>query len=149
VDGIGVQCDVVKIETHGSHVLLAQHALSHHIHHINNMSQHCNYSLASGEPSVLLCCWLGSRKGIRPVKKLEWWGTGMVICVERDANMHMAQLMPMSLASVKSRMVLPFWYRLTGVIPEKGPLNGCVFWGAWGRWSRHVTLPRKTLVSSP
>ena len=29
----------------------------------------------------------------------------------------------LSLASVKSRMVLPFWYRLTRVVPEKGPLN--------------------------
>ena len=33
---------------------------------------------------------------------------------------------PLSLASVKSRLVLPFWYRLTRVVPEKGPLNGCV-----------------------
>ena len=32
----------------------------------------------------------------------------------------------LSLASVKSRLVLPFWYRLTRVVPEKGPLNGCV-----------------------
>ena len=32
----------------------------------------------------------------------------------------------MSLASVKSRLVIPFWYRLTWVVPEKGPLNGCV-----------------------
>jgi len=31
----------------------------------------------------------------------------------------------LSLASVKSRLVLPFWYRLTQVFPEKGPLNGC------------------------
>jgi len=23
-------------------------------------------------------------------------------------------------------MVLPFWYRLTRVVPKKGPLNGCV-----------------------
>ena len=30
------------------------------------------------------------------------------------------------LASVKSRLVLPFWYRLTWVVPDKGPLNGCV-----------------------
>jgi len=29
-------------------------------------------------------------------------------------------------ASVKSRLVLPFWYRLTWVVPEKGSLNGCV-----------------------
>ena len=32
----------------------------------------------------------------------------------------------LSLASVKSRLVLPFWYRLTRVVPEKGPLNKCV-----------------------
>ena len=32
----------------------------------------------------------------------------------------------LSLASVKSRLVLPFWYRLTRVVLDKGPLNGCV-----------------------
>jgi len=32
----------------------------------------------------------------------------------------------LSLASQKSRLVLPFWYRLTRVVPEKEPLNGCV-----------------------
>jgi len=33
------------------------------------------------------------RKGIRPVKKLEWWGAGVVICLDRGADLHMAQLM--------------------------------------------------------
>ena len=32
----------------------------------------------------------------------------------------------LSLASVKSRLVLPFWYQLTRVVLEKGPLIGCV-----------------------
>jgi len=32
----------------------------------------------------------------------------------------------LSLASVKSRLVLPFWHWLTRVVPGKGPLNGCV-----------------------
>ena len=50
----------------------------------------------------------------------------MVICLERGADVHMAQLMPLSLASVKSRLVLPFWYRLTRVAPYKRPLYGCV-----------------------
>ena len=49
----------------------------------------------------------------------------MVICLELGADLHMAQLMP-SLTSVKSRLVLPFWYRLTRVVSEKGPLNGRV-----------------------
>ena len=30
------------------------------------------------------------------------------------------------LASGKSRLVLPFWYQLTQVVPDNGPLNGCV-----------------------
>ena len=32
----------------------------------------------------------------------------------------------LSLASVKSSLVLPFWYRPTRVVLDKGPLNGCV-----------------------
>ena len=32
----------------------------------------------------------------------------------------------LSLASVKSSLVLPFWYRPTRVVPDKGLLNGCV-----------------------
>jgi len=31
----------------------------------------------------------------------------------------------LSLASGKSRLVLPFWYRLTRVVPDRGPLNVC------------------------
>ena len=41
----------------------------------------------------------------------------------------MAQLMPLPLTVScfsKIQIVLPFWYRLTRVVLEKGPLNGCV-----------------------
>ena len=31
----------------------------------------------------------------------------------------------LSIAPVKSRLVLPFWYRLTQAVLEKRPLNGC------------------------
>jgi len=83
----------------------------------------------SALPSVLWRCWLGDRKGIRPVKKLscgvlEWlsvWSE-MQTCI-RPSWCHCHSL---SLASVKSRLVLPFWYRLTRIVLEKGPLNGCV-----------------------
>ena len=30
-------------------------------------------------------------------KKTEWWGAGMVICLERGADLHMPQLMPLPL----------------------------------------------------
>jgi len=54
----------------------------------------------------------------------------VVCCLERGADLHMAQLMPLPLTVsclVKSRLVLPFWYRLTWVVLERGPLNGCVY----------------------
>jgi len=53
----------------------------------------------------------------------------MVICLERGADLHMVQLMPLhpqnssSVASFKSRLVLPFWYRLKLVVLEKRQLN--------------------------
>jgi len=40
---------------------------------------------------------VGRQEGHPACKKTEWWGTGMVICLERDADLHMAQLMPLSL----------------------------------------------------
>jgi len=53
----------------------------------------------------------------------------MVICLEWGADWHMpswCHCHSLSLAPVKSRLVLPFWYRLTRVVPDKGPLNACV-----------------------
>ena len=56
----------------------------------------------------------------------------MVICLQLCADcLHMVQLMPLhpktqsSLASFKSRLLLPFWYRLTQFVLETRPLNGC------------------------
>jgi len=60
---------------------------------------------------------LGQQEGLPACKKLEWWSAGVVVCLERGADLHMAQLMrrhSLSLASVKSRLGLPFWYWLTG-----------------------------------
>ena len=59
-------------------------------------------------PSVLWRCWLGGRKGIRPVKNLEWWGTGMVICLEQGADLHMAQLMPLPLTQNQNQIKYDF-----------------------------------------
>jgi len=53
----------------------------------------CQWYIRRGSVSVLWRCWLGGRKGIGPVKT-EWWGTSMVICLERGANdLRMVQLM--------------------------------------------------------
>jgi len=71
---------------------------------------------------------LGGSKGIGPVKT-KWWGAGVVICLQRGADLHMAQLMPLPLTvscSSKIQMVLPFRYWFTRLVLDKGPLNGCV-----------------------
>ena len=85
--------------------------------------------LLLAKPSVLWRCWLGGRKGIRPVKT-EWWGADVAICLEHSADLRepsWCHCHSLSLASGKSRLVLPFWYRLTWVVPDKGPLNGCMY----------------------
>ena len=107
---------------------------------------------------MLWRCWLGGRKGIRPVKKLSgevlaWlsvWSEVQTCILPSWCCCH-----SLSLASVKSRLVLPFWYRLTRVVPEKGPLNGCVcvFHCFQHRWQsavfagHHLKLAYWTLVS--
>ena len=39
----------------------------------------------------------GRQEGHPACKKIEWWGAGMVICLERGADLHTAQLMPLPL----------------------------------------------------
>jgi len=61
-------------------------------------------------PSVRWRCWLGGRKGIRPVTA-EWWGADMVICLEQGADLHMAQLMPLPLiVSCSSKIQIGFTF---------------------------------------
>ena len=80
-------------------------------------------------PSVLWRCWLGGRKGIRPVKKqsggvlalLSVWSEVQTCIQPSWCHCH-----TLSLAPVKSRLVWPFWYRLTWVVPDKGPLSRCI-----------------------
>ena len=53
----------------------------------------------------------------------------MVICLERGADLHVAQLMPLPLTVScfsKIQIGITMWYRLTRVVQEKGPLNVCV-----------------------
>ena len=53
----------------------------------------------------------------------------MVICLERDADLHMAQLMPLPLTvSCFSKIQIGFTFLVPAHLgsPGKGPLNGCV-----------------------
>ena len=78
--------------------------------------------------SLLWRYWLGGRKGIRPVKT-EWWGAGVIICLERGADLHMAQLMSLSLTvSCFSKIQIGFSFLVPAYLssPGKWPINGCV-----------------------
>jgi len=68
---------------------------------------------------------VGQQEGHQACKKLESWLSvwSEVQACTRPSWCHCHSL---SLASVKSRLVSPFWYRFTWVVSDKGPLNGCV-----------------------
>ena len=99
---------------------------------------------------------VGWREEHPACKKTEWWGAGVVIGLERGADLHMARLMPLPLTvSCFSKIQIGFTFlapaqlgkkgkvfpyslpsvgpgadpgvqAVTWVVPEKGPLNGCV-----------------------
>jgi len=78
----------------------------------------CN-SVGTHEGMMLSCAFsalmllVGRQEGHPACKKLEWWGTGMVICLERDADLHMAQLMPLPLTvSCFSKIQIGFTFLL-------------------------------------
>jgi len=91
-------------------------------------TQFCIWCLVVCWPSLLWRCWLGGRKGIQPVKN---WVVGCWRVYLSGAWCRLAygQLtrLPLTVSCFsKIQIGLPFWYRLTRVVPEKGPLNGCV-----------------------
>ena len=74
---------------------------------------------------TLLVAW---QEGHPTCKKLSG-GVLAWLSLERGADLHMVQLMPLPLTVScfsKMQIGLPFWYRLTQVVPDKGRLNGCV-----------------------
>ena len=52
---------------------------------------------------------VGQQEGHLASKKTEWWCAGVVICLERGADLHMAQLMPLPLTvSCSSKIQIGF-----------------------------------------
>jgi len=50
-----------------------------------------------GKPIFSALTLLVGRQEGHPVCKKEWWGAGVVICLERGAELHIAQRMPLAL----------------------------------------------------
>jgi len=53
-----------------------------------------HYSIIAFSALTLLVGWQERHPAC---KKIEWWGAGMVICLELGEDLHMAQLMPVPL----------------------------------------------------
>jgi len=59
-------------------------------------------------------------EGIRPVKT-EWWDAGVVIYLERGADLHMAQLMPLPLTvSCFSKIQIDFTFLVPAHLGSPG-----------------------------
>ena len=98
-------------------------------------------------PSVLsaLTLLVGRQEGHPACKKLSggvlaWLSVWSEVqtCIWPSWYHHCHSL---SLASVKSRLVLPLWYRLTRVVPDKRPLNGCSSSSGIGETARKDCYP--------
>jgi len=58
---------------------------------------------------------VGRQEGHPARKKTELWGAGVVFCLERSADLHMAQLMPLPLTvSCFSKIQIGFYLSGTG-----------------------------------
>jgi len=72
---------------------------------------------------------VGRQEGHTACKKTEWWGAGVVVCLERDADLHMAQLMPLPLTVSRfSKIQIGFTFLVPTHLgsPGQGPLNARV-----------------------
>jgi len=59
--------------------------------------------------ALLLLVW--RQEGHPACKKTQWWGAGVVICLERGADLHMVQLMPLPLTvSCSSKIQIGFTF---------------------------------------
>jgi len=80
-----------------------------------------------------LTLFVGRQEGHPACKKTEWWGAGVVICLQQRTDLHTAQLMPLPFTvSCFSKIQTGFTF-LSGtgspgywVVPEKVPLKGYV-----------------------
>jgi len=63
----------------------------------------------------------GQQEGHPAWKKTGWWGAGVVICLERGADLHMAQLMPLPLTvSCFSKIQISFTFLVPAHLGSPG-----------------------------
>jgi len=96
----------------------------------NPNSNPTNYSCSCAAVYCLQCFdagfqhWtllVGWQEGHPACKKTEWWGAGVVICLERGADLHMVQLMPLPLTvSCFSKIQIGFTFLVLAHLGSPG-----------------------------
>jgi len=74
---------------------------------------------------------VGRQEGHQGCKKTEWWGAGVVICLEQGADLHMAQLTPLPLTvSCFSKIQIGFTFLVPAHLgsPGKRAVNRVCVW---------------------
>jgi len=85
-----------------------------------DVNSHCLTGVAAFSALMLLVGW---QEGHPACKKTEWWGAGMVICLERGADLHMAQLMPLPLTvSCFSKIQIGFTFLVPAHLGSPGEM---------------------------
>jgi len=88
---------------------------------------------------------VGRQEGHPACKKTEWWGAGVIICLKRGADLHMAQLMPLPLTvSCLSKIQIGFTFLVpahTGSPGKRAVKRVCVL--------PLITLTSETHKSAP
>ena len=69
----------------------------------------CSFYFAFSALTLLV----GRQEGHPVCKKTERWGSGVVICLERGADLHMAQRIPPPLAVCYFSKILMDWFYLS------------------------------------
>ena len=81
----------------------------------NSYLLHCCHTFSA------LTLLVGRQEGHPVCKKTEQWGAGMVICLERDPDLHMAQLMPLLLTvSCFSKIQIGFTFLVPAHLGSPG-----------------------------
>ena len=91
---------------------------------------------------------VGRQEGHPACKKTEWWGAGVVICLEQGADLHTAQLMPLPLTvSCFSKIQIGFTFLVLahpGSPGQKAVKRVCVSTGTQNyatEWFEQVGRP--------
>ena len=70
---------------------------------------------------------VGRQEGHPACKNSEWWGAGEVVCLERGADLHTAQLMPLPLTvSCFSKIQIGFTFLVSAYLGSPAQRAGCV-----------------------